>query len=177
MEPVSSPWKHQQAGLGWDSIHKMLSDTCMIFLDLPALAIMQAGLQDIRSFAGSRNYLHPYPQCLMITSSSCCTLSQLGLCRFPSSSFPQGFEDASHLPLLLTLPNMMDILEETQKLLLVTLWSKLDSSETKHHKKPAGIKKPALTLQISWFSPLHITQLLHIAARVFQSRLKDSGNH
>lgn len=74
----------------------MLSDVCAVLLDLPASAIMETGPQNISSFAGSRNYLHPSTQCLMaclacaalspICISATSPLPELWRCLTPSSA-------------------------------------------------------------------------------------------
>lgn len=65
----------------------------------------------------------------------------------PQPPLSKSFGDAQHLPQLLTPANMMDIPQETQKLLSIALQNELDLFKTKYCKEPVGTGQPALTLR------------------------------
>lgn len=88
-----------------------------------------------------------------------------------------SFEDAQHLPQLHILAKVMDISQQTQKLLSITPQSESDSSNQNKVLQGAGCAWAAIADPPSQLILSPSLSFYQSSAEVFQRALKDPGHH
>lgn len=155
----------------------MLSDVCVILLDLLASVVLEAGPQEISSFAVSRNYSHPSHPAPKDQVQLLLSPLPAGFLLLPQLPFHKLWRCSTPSPAPHP-ANIMDIPQDIQKLMAVIPPSKFGSSKQNKTPQEASwdwaanvdpLSEPILSIHPSF-------SFYQILAEVFQSALKDSGD-